>query len=418
MLIAKTNVPAARAAALVITLVALAACDEPQGRPPWQRLQPAPEDGALVVAERAFLVEAEPGDALDVAEDELVFRGVTVEADDDWQPGDLLVQGAGQGFLRRVVDVEAGGGDTVVTTEQAELSELVARGSLSSRFRPFSEGLLLDDDADVGGLVARASARGTLPSLGELTGRPDAQAGLDGAGGTIEISPTTLVDSGGLHLDLTGGHFSFDPALDLDVDLGWWSIDRFEVMASGAFDAEIGLRLASDGDYEIVDRTMALWESPRYAWYGWIGPVPVVVVSRMELGATVSVSTHGPSSVTVAAGAESFVRVGAIYEDGWELVGEHELAFRHRGPEFVLDTELDARVALEGTLRVELYGVVGPQLQVSPWARLAADARGRWSADAGVDGRIGGAISLPWRDDVSIDAELFSWSERLAEGQL
>jgi hypothetical protein len=75
-------------------------------------------------------------------------------------------------------------------------------------------------------------------------------------------------------------------------------------------------------------------------------------------------------------------------------------------------------VALDGTLKVELYGVVGPQLQVSPWAQLDADARGRWSADIGVDGRIGGAISLPWRDDIGIDAELFSWSERLAEGQL
>jgi len=255
-------------------------------------------------------------------------------------------------------------------------------------------------------------------ALDELRARSDAQAGLDWSGGRVEISPTTLVSSRGLHLDLTGGHFAFDPSLDLDVDLGWWSIDRFEVMASGTMDAELGLRLASDGDYELVDRSVPLWESPRYAWYGWIGPVPVVVVSRMQLDATVSVSTHGPSSVSVSAGTGSSVRIGAIYEDGWELVGEHEFTFRHRGPEFVLDTELDARVALDGTLKVELYGVVGPQLQLSPWARLDADAMGRWSADVGVDGRMGGAISLPWYDDISLDAELFAWSERLAEGQL
>lgn len=411
-----TIVPAARA--LLIPLCMLAACDEPQGRPPWHGLAPAPEDGDLVLADRAFLVDAEPGTELDVADDALVFHGVTVEEDDDWQPGDLLVQGVGQGFLRRVVDVKAADGETVVTTEVAELSELVAHGSLQSRFRPFSEGLRLDDDADVAGLVARASSRGMLPSLDELRARPDAQAGLSATGGTVELAPTTLVSSGGLRLELTGGHFTFDPDLDLDVDLGWWSIDRFEVMASGSMDAEIGLRLASDGDYEIVDRSMQLWESPRYAWYGWIGPVPVVVVSRMQLGATVSVRTHGPSSVTLGAGAGSSVRLGAIYEDGWELVGDHEFTFRHRGPEFVLDTELNARVALDGTLKVELYGVVGPQLQLSPWAELDADAMGRWSADVGVDGRMGGAISLPWRDDIALDAELFSWSERLAEGQL
>jgi hypothetical protein len=405
-------------AALLLHLCTLAACDEPEGRPPWHSLQPAPEDGDLVLADRAFLVDAEPGAELHVADDELVFHGVTLDEDDDWQPGDLLVHGTGQGFLRRVVDVEAVDGRTVVATEAAELPELVAQGSLHGQFRPFSEGLRLDDDADVEGLVARASTRGMPAVLDELRARSDAQAGLDWSGGRVEISPTTLVSSAGLHLDLTGGHFAFDPSLDLDVELGWWSIDRFEVMASGTMDAEIGLRLASDGDYEIVDRSMRLWESPRYAWYGWIGPVPVVVVSRMLLDATVSVSTHGPSSVTVGAGAGSWVRVGAIYEDGWELVGDHEFTLRHRGPELVLDTELDARVALDGTLKVELYGVVGPQLQVSPWARLDADARGRWSADVGVDGRIGGAISLPWRDDIGIDAELFAWSERLAEGQL
>ena len=289
-------------------------------------------------------------------------------------------------------------------TEGAELSELVARGSLQGRFRPFSQGLRLDDDADVGGLLARASERGMPASLDELRATTDAQAGLSASGGSVELSPTTLVSSGGLRLELTGGHFTFDPELDLDVDLGWWSIDRFEVMASGSMDAELGLRLASDGDYEIVDRNMQLWESPRYAWYGFIGPVPVVVVSRMQLGATVSVRTHGPSSVTLGAGAGSSVKLGAIYEDGWELVGEHEFTFRHRGPEFVLDTELDARVALDGTLKVELYGVVGPQLKISPWARLDADARGKWSADVGVDGRMGGALSLPWHDDISLDA--------------
>jgi hypothetical protein len=369
------------------------------------------------MAERAFLVDAEPGTELDVAPDELVFHGVTVDEDDDWQPGDLLVHGAGQGFLRRVVDVEAAGGDTVVATEVAELHELVAQGSFQGSFRPFSQGLRLDDDTDVGGLVGRAAARGMLP-LDQLHARASAQAGFDAQGGRIELEPTTLVSAAGLHLDLTGGHFSFDPDLDLDVDLGWWSIDRFEVMATGTMDAEIELRLGSDGNYEILDRSMTLWESPRYAWYGFIGPVPVVVVSSMELGATVSVSTHGPSSVTVGAGAGSWVKVGAIYEDDWQLVGDHTFELRHRGPEFVLETELNARVALDGTLKVELYGVVGPQLQLSPWAQLDADAMGYWSVDAGVDGRIGGAISLPWYDDIGIDAELFTWSQRLAEGQL
>jgi hypothetical protein len=403
---------------LLAALPTVTACDEPQGRPPWHGLQVSPEDEGLVLADRAFLVDAELGPELSVAPDELVFHDVTVREDDDWQPGDFLVHGAGQGFLRRVVDVKAVDGETVVTTEEAELPELVAQGGLHGEFRPFSQGLALDDDVEIDDVVAEISAQARAGGFERLQARSDAQAGFDVQGGHIEFEPTTLVSSGGLSLDLTGGHFSFDPDLNMDVDLGWWSIDRFEVMAKGTMDAELELRLGSDGEYEIVDRTMSLWESPRYAWYGWIGPVPVVVVTRMELGATVSVNTHGPSSVTVGAGANSWVQVGAIYEDGWELVGDHGFEFRYSGPEFVLDTELKARVALDGTLKVELYGVVGPQLQLSPWTQLDADARGRWSADIGVTGRIGGGISLPWRDDIGIDAELFDWSHRLAEGQL
>lgn len=413
---AKTIVPVA----LLAVLSTLTACDEPQGRPLGLSLQASPQDGALVVADRAFLVEAQPGEALDVEPDELVFHGMTVREDDDWQPGDLLVNADGTGFLRRVVDVEPMDGGTVVMTEEAELHELIAQGNLHGELRPFSEGLRLADDVDIGDFVAEVSARGQLPTVDQLTARANAQAGgFDVQGGHIELQPTTLVSAGGLSLDLTGGHFSFDPSLDMDVDFGWWSIERFEVMAKGTLDAEIGLRLGSDGEYEILDRSMKLWESPRYAWYGFVGPVPVVVVTSMELGATVSVATHGPSSVTMGAGAGSWVEVGAIYEDaGWSRVGDYGFDFRYSGPEFVLETELNARVALDGKLKVELYGTVGPQLTLSPWAQLDADVTGRWSADIGVTGRIGGAISLPWHDDIGVSGQLFDWSQRLAEGQL
>ncbi len=404
--------------ALGLALPLLGACEEPQGRPLRLGLQPSPADEGLVLAERAFLVEAGPGAELDVAPEQLVFHDATADGD-DWQPGDLLVNGAGPGFLRRVVDVEQAGPELVVKTEEAELHELVAQGGFHGQFRPFSQGLRLDDDVDIGDFVAEVSARGQPPGIGELQARPTAQAGFDVQGGHIELQPTTLVKSGGLSLDLTGGHFRFDPELDMDVDFGWWSIDRFEVLAKGTLDAELGLRLGSDGEYQIVDRSMKLWESPRYAWYGFVGPVPVVVVTRMELGATVSVATHGPSSVTMGAGASSFVELGAIYDDaGWDYVGDYGFDFRYRGPELILDTELDARVALDGTLKVELYGVVGPRLKLSPWTQLDADATGRWSADVGVSGRIGGAISLPWYDDIALDGELFDWSHRLAEGQL
>lgn len=410
---------APRALWLAALLLLPTACDEPEGRPAWQGLQPTPQDDGLVLADRSFLVDAEPGTEMYVADDELVFYGGVVQLDDDWQPGDLLVNGSGSGFLRRVIDVEEAGTEMVVQTEAAELHDIVAQGGFHGQFRPFSEGLRLGDDEQIGDFVAEVGAQGGLPQLDRLSAGLEVQ-GAGGAGGHIELDPTTLVSAGGLRLDLTGGHFDFDPDLDLDVDLGWWSIDKFEVMGKGTMDAEIELRLGTDGNYEILDRSVKLWESPRYAWYGFIGPVPVVVVTTMELGATVSVSTHGPSSVTMGAGANSWVQVGAIYDgdDGWSMVGDHGFNFRYSGPEFVLDTELNARVALDGTLKVELYDVVGPQLTMSPWVQVDANAMGHWSADVGVKGKIGGAISLPWHDDIGIDAELFDWSTQLAEGDL
>lgn len=400
-----------------LSLLILPACDEPQqGRPlPWQTLQAGPEDGDMVLADRAYLVESQPDMAVEVGADELVLHDMTVEHDADWQPGDLLVNAEGVGFLRRVVDIESVGGETVVHTEEAELAEIVAQGSFHGEFRPFSEGLLLPADAPLSDL---AGARQAGIGLDDLRARIDAAQGPEVSGAHVELPPTTLVDSHGLTLELTGGHFSFDPDLDLDLDLGWWSIDRFEVMASGAMDAEIGLRLASDGDYEIFDRSMRLWQSPRAAWYGFVGPVPVVVVTQLELDATVSVQTEGPSSVTVGAGASSSVEVGAIYDDGWTMVGDHQFDFSFDGPQFVLETELRAKVALDGKLKVELYDVVGPQLGLSPWTEVRVGADRYWWADIGVKGEIGGAVSLPWRDDLSLDGQLFDWSHRLAEGQL
>ncbi|MCA9654402.1 MAG: hypothetical protein KC501_31075 [Myxococcales bacterium] len=386
----------ARCAVTLISLSLSTACaDDPQGRPVLQHLQPGPADGDLVLAERAFRVDAEPETEVVVAPDSLVLDASVLGPAEGWLPGDLLVNGEGRGFLRRVVEVDEGLDQTVLRTEPAELSELVAQGGVHASLRPFSEGLRLDDDGGPSGLAFR-----------------------EGFGGRVELGPTTLVESGGLELALTGGHFAFDPTLDLDVDLGWWSIDRFEVLATGTLDAEIELRLGTDGNYEIVDRSMSLWESPRYAWYGFVGPVPVVVVSQLELGATVSARTEGPSSVTVGAGASSRVEVGAIYEDGWTMVGDHQFEARITGPTFVLDTELRARVQLDGTLKVELYDVVGPRLTLSPWSELRVDLQRQWAADLGVTGTIGGAISLPWHDDLSLDGTLFTWSHRLGEGQL
>lgn len=399
------------ALAVVVLAASTTACtDDPSGRPVLQGLQPGPGDGDLVLADRSFLVDGELGGQMAVEPDALVLDEDVPEPEDGWQPGDLLVNGEGSGFLRRVVEVDEGSGETVVLTEPAELQELVAQGGIHTSLHPFSEGLRLDDDADPRGLVFRDGM-----AMGGLSDRPGVKAS---SGGSVELGPLTLVESGGVELVLTHGSFSFDPSLDLDVDLGWWSIDRFEVMASGAMDAQIELRLGTDGNYDILDRSMDLWQSPRYAWTGFVGPVPVVIVTQLDLDATVSVKTEGPSSVTVGAGASSFVEIGAIYDDGWTRVGDHSFEARLTGPTFVLDTELSAKVQLDGTLKVELYDVVGPRLTLSPWSELRVDAQRNWSADLGVKGTIAGAISLPFRDDLTVSGTLFDWSHRLADGQL
>ncbi|MEX1366014.1 MAG: hypothetical protein AB1Z98_23000 [Nannocystaceae bacterium] len=387
--------------------MAPACVDDPDPRATIPLLRVGPEDEGLVLAERAYLVE----DDVEVMDDALLLSPLAPTPDGGWQADDLLVSGRGAGFLRRVVDVEERNHVTVVQTENADLSELVAYGGLHTSMRPFAEDLRLDDATDLGGLSGRSAVLDGFDLRDSLDARREGRPGLE-----VVFPTTVLAQAPGFELTLQGGHFSFDPTLDLDLDLGLFRIDRFEVLAAGTMDAEVELMLATDGEHQVSNHVQ-LWQSPRYAWNGSIGPVPVVIVTRLTLDATVEAGTSGPSIMTMGAGAGSYVELGAVYEDGpqdgWTVKGDHRLEAHLKGPELVIETALDVQVRLDGTLDVELYEVIGPSLTLSPWTGLHVDDAQRLTVDVGVDAVLGGSIG-----PFALDEPLLAWEHRALEGPL
>lgn len=391
------------AQSLACILVLSACADEPDPHPTTPLLRVGPDDHGLVLAERAYLVE----DDVEVMDDALLLSPLTPTPDGGWQEGDMLVSGRGAGFLRRIVDVQERNHVTVVQTEVADLSELVAYGGLHTSIRPFAEDLRLDESSGIGGRLGRSAALDGVDLEDPLDAQAEGIPGLE-----VEFPTTTLAQEQGFELTLQGGHFSFDPTLDLDLDLGSFRIDRFEVLAAGTMDAEVELMIATDGEHQVSNH-VHLWHSPRYAWNGSIGPVPVVIVTQLSLDATVEAATSGPSVMTMGAGAGSHVELGAVYQDGWTAKGDHGFEAHLEGPELVLETELDAQVRLDATLEVELYEAVGPSLTLSPWTGLHVDDAQRLTIDVGVDAELGGSIG-----PMLLDEQLLAWEHRALEQQL
>ena len=91
---------------------------------------------------------------------------------------------------------------------------------------------------------------------------------------------------------MTKGSVSFHPSLDLAMKMRWAKITKFDLVASGAFDGELGVHLETDGAAQI-SYEKDLWESPSWTFVQMVGPVPVVEVVSVGVSLEVTGSTDG-----------------------------------------------------------------------------------------------------------------------------
>ena len=295
------------------------------------------------------------------AADRLVFSAADGQALLDRQPGDLVVGGNGTGFLRRVVGVQQQGDQIVVMTAPAALSDALVQADYGSQ--------LVDDKSDLSG-----------PSL-------------DGV--FVGLGDTELEAGGNVTAKITSGQLSFHPGLDLQLQVRDHAVQRFDLVASGALDADLAIHVEGNG---ATDATFSkeLWESPSKTFVQMVGYVPVVEVVKVVVTADVDIgSDDGIFSLDVGASGHAQLDVGKRYIDGtWYSANGHTLTLDRSGPTFTGSTSAHVAVDIGVELEVNFYDLAGPFVSFAP--KLEADyVPGQGVTAAwGLEGEFGGQIDV------------------------
>ncbi len=319
---------------------------------------------------------------------------VVVTSELQVRAGDILVSGAGAGLLRRVEAVEDRGGEQVVQTVPAYLGDAVEDGTFH---------------LDLG-----LYAGEPLPQPQSLTGPV-----LEGA--TFSIGDTKITADAGLDIRLKSGSFSFDPELFLDFEVQGHQFTNFAIGAYGDLAAELELEIKSDAKAKVSQKLWKIAQTPSFKFTGAIGPVPVVVTTKLELYLGASFTGQGAVNVAQRVGADGWVDLAASYQDGaWSTYGDHGFTVLKVAPIVSATGKVAGKVYLEGKLSFSFYDVVGPTFALQPYGEVVVKpgAPAGWATAVGVAGKLGGEVKLTDVYKIGVEATLFDWKQPLASGNL
>lgn len=294
----------------------------------------------------------------------------------DLEVGDVLVSKPGPaapyGYLRRVTSITKVQGQAVLETVQALLTEAISEGDLDVA------GVLLPSNPVA---ATAATATSTAGAFGDLRGMDQAVAlaAIDeGDGFTFQqdIDVTIEFDESDEDVEGTGtvrvqGSVYFNAGYNVGLGIeGCLAItlvcvDRFEAWAGG--EQKSVLRVTGDFD-GTLKKEQLIAPIPMSPIVFFIGPVPVVIVPRLDVLLGVEGNAH--VDFVLDAKGESRIRVGAKWTDpddggiGWENISEFTpLSGELFDFDYTADFSLEAYGKVNGSLL--LYNVAGPGMDAS-----------------------------------------------------
>src|SRR5439155_3618987 len=128
-------------------------------------------------------------------------------------------------------------------------------------------------------------------------------------------------------IDVTSGHLSFDPTLDLELGVSAGHLDRFLIRAAGTLDADLSIHVvaAPDARFKIEQ---PVW-STQVTFVQWLGWVPVLEVADLSLGVGVDVDATAAVDVVLGGGVTAQVAAGVSYDGiAWQNLGRATVARR------------------------------------------------------------------------------------------
>jgi hypothetical protein len=290
--------------------------------------------------------------------------------------GDVLVFGIGDktphGLLRKVVTKSVDGTNIVLATTPAKLEDAFQELHFA-----------------VHQTVDPATMQSWTPSVSGLSVQQSALTVQGSAGHTFDVNfdNTVLYDYDGdpattYDQVVMSGSTSFSMSLDLEVDIGLGTMDRFKF---GSTLAQNGLLTVST-NLPVAEFKKEMSVATLYFPPFVVGPVVIVPQLELIVGAEGKLEAQISTAIT-----ESVTLEGGIqYQAGqWQPYQNVSAQFTYTPP--TLSASGSVKAYAGPSVNLLIYDVAGPYVQIDGYLELKADISGNpwWELDAGVEGFAG-----------------------------
>ncbi|MFC4455363.1 hypothetical protein [Deinococcus sonorensis] len=392
---------------LALTTVVLVACGS--GAPP-----PDTHTTAVIIPQTTKVADAATRTALtsyNAGSGVLTFAQRT-PALDALNPGDVLASepstAAPSGYLRKVTGIRHDGSRTLLDTTQANLTDAITQGELNADFQLTGDDLLRTEGLPKG-VTVTAQPRALHP-----------QAGVgEQYGFTLNFDHTFVPlqgpnATGTIRVD---GAVAFN--VGYGVSVGIKPCFELPPVCVTSFQASVGFAQSSHlnitGDLHGAVGDAALVGSQYFKpKVFFIGPVPVVLVPKVELYLTAGgeVTAH----VEFAASESVTAQVGARWTkgNGWKDISGFGVNGSLPPPRF--SGSLRPRVGVQSRASFTLYDVAGPEATLEAGVKLdvAYPRTPNWIVNGFMKGTLGFRVKLPILGTLaSYSATLFDISKEL-----
>lgn len=356
---------------LVVSGLMLTSCDDSVTDP---GLDESEDPEEVIVTDDAVVVESENTLLDRVLGDTLVFQ--LSDASPEFQPGNVVVGEEGEGFLRRVIQVDVDGNEAVLITESASLVDVIEQGTLTESFD-----------------LEAAQTAGLEWSIVETAPGVEADALVLG----IELEDVELPSNDLVDVKLTNGGARFSPDIDFSLGIRRGRLTDLLVAASGTFELSMDLVLDASEEVSTKDSmTLATFQAQPITFF--IGFVPVVIVPTLEFVAGYEVGFNQKAKIMSGVQSQSVITAGAAYGNGqWSPVLDRSNTLEARPFDWELSVSAGAKGYVQPNLSFRVYGVAGPFINSSGFLRAeteVAPPSWSWGVYLGIDGAFGGEVTI------------------------
>lgn len=330
-----------------------------------------PDDDEVSISEDAEMIQPTDWDNTirDIDTNDYTFTfSDEIQNTNDIEEGNVIVSTKDQGYLRRITNARAEGGEVIVETEFVSLNEVIENGG-------FSMDTMLTQNK-----IKRVEyyRKGVKVDTSHVKS-PEEQ--------DLDYDIDTYLDPGNkVHLT---GNFSLVPTIGMELDIQWFSLQYLD------FNAGVEEQLDLKAEIDLIDVENAHEVTLARVYFNsivvQIGPLPVVITPTIDVNTGIEYGIN--SAVITEATQQLNYDMGILYENSsWDTYSELNTSFSYAPPQ--LEASAHAKVYLKPELQLMIYGTVSPKLYGELYDSTSADINATpwWELYAG--GEFGAGIEV------------------------